>query len=96
MTLHALTANRLADGVVVYLTDKGDWSEDLVDATQADAGPAADALLTKGEADQLAVVGPYLIEIIDGDSGLGLANVRERIRAAGPSVRTDHGKQAGN
>jgi hypothetical protein len=96
MALHAVTANRLNDGVVVYFASGGSWSEHLEDAAKAETGADADGLLSKAEADQLLVVGPYLIEIVGGDGDFGLANVRERIRAAGPTVRTDLGKQAGN
>ncbi len=96
MTLSAVTANRLDDGVVVYLTEAAGWSENLNDAARAEKGPAADELLAKGGADFLAVVGPYLIDVVSAENGLQLVNMRETIRAAGPSVRTDLGKQAGN
>ena len=95
MTEQAVTANRLGNGVVVYLTAQGAWSERLEDAARAD-GAAAEAMLAEAEAQPLAVVGPYLIDLAEGENGLELASVRERIRAAGPSVRLDHGKQAGN
>lgn len=94
MTQHALTANRLEDGVVVYRTPAGNWSEDFVDAVRAESGTATDKLLAEGEADFLAVVGPYLIEVVGETADLKLTNMRETIRAAGPSVRTDLGKQA--
>ena len=95
MTTQAVTANRLEDGTVVYLTASGTWSESLSDAALAAEDTAAE-LLARAEREPLVVVGPYLIEVVANGTGRKLANVRERIRAAGPTVRLDHGKQAGN
>ena len=96
MVLQVVTANRLADGEVVYLGSDGQWLADLEAAAMVEAGPAADAILANAEGQQLEIVGPYLIDVCDGAGGRELTNVRERIRASGPSVRIDHGKQAGN
>lgn len=92
----AVTANRLADGIVVYLTKSGEWSESLQDAAVADGKEAAEALLAKA-APTVAnnfVVEPYLFEVLKEASGIRAASVRETIRQAGPTVRLDLGKQA--
>lgn len=93
----AITANRLTDGVVVYLTKSNEWSESLQDAEVADGKEAAEALLARAlkflEPDVL-VVDIYLFEIEHADTGIRAASVREAIRQAGPTVRTDLGKQA--
>lgn len=85
-----LTANRLIDGTVLYWKDGG-WVETLAAADTLEAGPAAAALeAAKAFVAANAVVNPYLFEVKDGRP----VKEREIIRAAGPSVRQDLGKQA--
>jgi hypothetical protein len=88
-----LTANRLVDGTVVYW-QSGHWVESFGDgesfASEAD-GKAALAAAQAFVAANL-VVNPYLFELKDGRP----AKEREIIRAMGPSVRSDAGKQVGN
>lgn len=91
-----LTANRLHDGEVVYLAADGAWVEDL-DAASILATPAeGEAALAKGaEAERnQEVVHPYLFAVVDAVAPLRPVKKREIIRAAGPTVRTDLGKQA--
>lgn len=92
----ALTANRLSDGIVVYLTADDRWSESLQEAEVAEGKEAADALLARAapSVEQNLVVEPYLFEVSQEDSGIRAVSVRETIRQAGPTVRTDLGKQA--
>ena len=40
------------------------------------------------------VVDPYLIEVVVGDARVRPVETRERIRATGPTVRKDLGRQA--
>lgn len=86
-----LTANRLVDGLVLYWRG-GDWTESFAEGEVFDTDAAADAALAaaRGSVARNLVVAPYLFELKDG---LPLKE-REIIRAAGPSVRTDLGKQA--
>ena len=90
-----LTANRLRDGDVVYWR-AGQWVGALADAEVFLApGEAGAALACAGDAvrDRL-VVNPYLFAArVDGDAAHPVEE-REIIRAAGPTVRTDLGKQA--
>ena len=83
-----LTANRLGDGRVVFLTPAGDWSPDLNDARTAGDAAAAAQLSAAGALAETAcrIVGPYLIEVRDRDGRLEAAAIREAIRAAGPTV----------
>lgn len=92
----AVTANRLADGIVVFLAEGERWAERASEARVARDKPAADALLAMAEADEArcVVVAPYLIEMTETPGGPAPAGLRERIRAAGPTIRTDLGKQA--
>lgn len=92
----ALTANRLSDGIVVYLTADNRWAESLQDAEVAEGKEASEALLARA-APSVAkneVVEPYLFEVAREDGGIRAASVRETIRQAGPTVRRDLGKQA--
>lgn len=88
-----LTANRLHDGEVVYLAADGAWVEGLeraqilVTAAQGEAALAAGAEAERN----LHVVHAYLFEITPAQKPV---KMREIIRAAGPTVRRDLGKQA--
>jgi len=86
MTLQILTANRLADGAVVFRAADGRWVERLAGAEVVDEA-AAPALLKAGEAEVATkVVGPYLIEVAISDGEPVPLRYRERIRAEGPSI----------
>ncbi len=91
MTPRMVTANRLGDGLVVYLDRDGGWSERIADGRVASDDAAAAALLTVAEGAAVAcqVVEPYLIDVVDGDGGVRAASFRERIRAQGPTVPSD-------
>lgn len=92
-----ISANRLGDGIVVYLTESGRWSEKLADGSIATDDETAQSILAQAkqaEADRL-VVDPYLIEVAEFDGQLRPKKYREYIRAQGPSIRPDLGKQAG-
>lgn len=94
--LQVVTANRLVEGDVVYLTEDGQWSERLDDGCLADNEQKADALMETAEqavAAQL-VVAPYAIDVIAEDGAVRASRYREHIRASGPTIRTDLGKQA--
>ena len=87
-----LTANRLRDGEVVYWRD-GQWVEDYAQGQIFAGEPAADAALAAAQdfVKRNIVVATYLFDVkADGSP----VKEREIIRAAGPSVRTDMGKQA--
>ena len=91
-----LTANRLIDGEVVYL-DAGDrWVERLAEAQPLATKADGEAALVKGvqaENDRL-VVHAYLFDITGQGDATKPVKMREIIRAAGPTVRRDLGKQA--
>ena len=91
-----LTANRLNDGEVVYLADGGTWVEGLNVASILSTPAEGEAALIKGaEAERnQEVVHAYLFEVVDAVAPLRPVKKREIIRAAGPTVRTDLGKQA--
>lgn len=84
----AITANRLSDGLVVFLSPSREWSLAVDDAELFADGPDLDAALDYGKAQQEAriIVDAYAIdmEIVDGKQLP--ARLRERIRAEGPTV----------
>jgi hypothetical protein len=96
MAAKVVTGNRLNDGIVIYLNAAGGWSERLAEARIADDDAAAAEILRLAQLPEQAVrvVAPYLIDVVI-ENGLPRAeSQREAIRAAGPTVRRDLGKQA--
>ncbi len=91
-----VTANRLGDGAVVYFVEGGDWTLWIDEASVVDGKEAGEALLAAAKpfVEACAVVEPYLIDVERAETGWRAISVRERIRAAGPSMRLDLGKQA--
>jgi len=92
----ALTANRLADGEVVFLTRSGVWSVSVDEAALAQEPDAVKALEARGREAEAAniVTGSYLFEAERRHGRVRAAHIRERIRTLGPTVRPDLGKQA--
>jgi hypothetical protein len=91
-----LTANRLRDGEVVWWKS-GSWVTVLTEGEVFDEPKAADAALEAAQAfvRNNQVVTPYLFDVRIVNGTVHPVKEREVIRAAGPSVRTDTGKQAG-
>ncbi|MCE2510413.1 MAG: DUF2849 domain-containing protein [Alphaproteobacteria bacterium] len=98
MTLQVVTANRLRDGDVVYLTAEHGWALWLDEAAVAETEVEAEALLKFGEAAEKAreVIRVYLMKVERMEGKLDPLSARERIRAKGPTTRRDLGKQADN
>ena len=96
MSDQVLTANRLSDGAVVYLTGSGDWSEWIAESRIAGDAAASAALLAAGldVADGQVADSPYLIDVITDGGDLRPLRYREQIRAFGPSVHPGFNKQA--
>ena len=82
----AVTANRLSDGVVVYLTQKDEWSPFLNHADIANQEDAQDLLARGQKASHLASIDPYLFEITKDKGEIRAVSQREKIRTQGPSV----------
>jgi len=91
-----VTANRLRDGIAVFMTRGGDWSETIDDAALALEPEAAAALEARAKEDErkTLVTGSYLIDAERVDGRVRASHIRERMRALGPTVRLDLGKQA--
>jgi hypothetical protein len=90
-----LTANRLVDGDVLYWKS-GQWVLALKDGDVFADPKAADGALKAAQtfvADN-TVVNPYLFDVRPSPEGPKPVKEREIIRATGPTVRQDLGKQA--
>ena len=95
---HLVIANRLRDGIVVFLGTEQRWVEHVRECTPAADEHAGEKLLEAGlrAVARQEVVDPALIEVVQRGGELVPVLMRERIRALGPTVRSDLGKQAGN
>ena len=82
---NVVTANRLNDGIVVYLAPGGAWTEDIAEAARAESEDEVKALEAFAEIavqDRL-VVGVYPMPIeVKVDGSVDPISVRERIRAS--------------
>lgn len=91
-----LTANRLDDGEVVYLAADGAWVLSLsaakILATAAEG--AVDLKIGEQAEREQLIVHAYLFDVTIRDGQVKPVKMREVIRAAGPTVRRDLGKQA--
>jgi Protein of unknown function (DUF2849) len=90
-----LTANRLRDGDVLYWK-AGTWVEALRDGEVFAESAPAEAALAAAQSFVAGnvVVNPYLFDVRVDANDIHPVKEREIIRAAGPSVRDDLGKQA--
>jgi Protein of unknown function (DUF2849) len=91
-----MTANRLRDGEVVFLTRAGTWNEKIDEAAMALEPQAKAALTARAAEDEKATVvtDAYLFDAERVDGRVRAIHMRERIRTLGPTVRRDLGKQA--
>ncbi|WP_294392310.1 DUF2849 domain-containing protein [uncultured Sphingomonas sp.] len=85
-----LTGNDLVTGDVVWWTGDG-WSRLVADAV--DVADAGEAIAKREEAARRVNV-PYLLDAALGETGPVPLHIKDRIRAAGPTVRPDLGVQA--
>jgi hypothetical protein len=79
-----VTANRLIDGIVVYLAPDGSWTEDLDRARLAETEDETKALEEEAAKDVKArkVVAVYPMEVAVKDGVVDALSVREKIRAS--------------
>lgn len=93
--MKVLTANRLIDGEAVWCAE-GAWIETIAGATVVSDkdGEARLQAIGKAAFDANQVVDVELIDVDIEDGAIHPLRLRERIRAAGPTIRRDLGKQA--
>ncbi|AWB48725.1 DUF2849 domain-containing protein [Gemmobacter aquarius] len=88
-----VTANRLREGDVVYLTADDRWSLLHHEAELIEDEAQANLRLLFAAAQKLYVVGAYLADAKAGPNGPEPVHFREAFRTRGPSNYA-HGKQA--
>jgi hypothetical protein len=91
-----ITANRLTDGVVVFQTTDESWSEDFNRAAVLPDPEATASALARAKQDEAnnIVVEPYAVAVEERNGHFAPKALREAIRATGPTIRRDLGKQA--
>jgi hypothetical protein len=92
-TAKVVTANRLIEGDVVYLTADDRWSQLHHEAELIEDEAHAQMRLLHAAAQRLYVVGAYLADAKAGPNGPEPTHFREAFRTRGPS-NYNHGKQA--
>ena len=94
MTTQVVTANRLSDGEVVFFAG-GEWVAHIsaADLYIGDAGAMA---LATAEGQPTVVVAPYLIDVTPTEGVPVPTAYRERVRALGPTIHPEMGKQSEN
>jgi hypothetical protein len=88
---NVVTANRLLDGIVVYLAPNGGWVEELAHAKLAESEEETKALeseAAKAVAERL-VVAVYPMEVALNGGVPVATSVRERIRASHRTTLTE-------
>jgi hypothetical protein len=86
--LQVVSANRLADGTVVYLDPDGNWVEQLATAMVFASDADCEAGLETGRAAVAAnlIVDPFAVSIVEEASGRRAVSLRDAIRALGPTI----------
>jgi len=67
--LQVASANRLSDGVVVFLDDAGQWTPRLDRGAVARDKRGAEILLERAKTESASVVDPFLVAVAEDDDG---------------------------
>ncbi len=83
-----ISANRLADGIVVYAGHGDAWVEQLNQAHIFASKQDADARLSLAQYDvtRNLIVEPFLVDVTQDANGLRPSTLRDSIRAQGPTI----------
>jgi hypothetical protein len=82
-----VTANRVADGAVIYRAADGGWTTELDDAAVTTSTAIVQEALSAADADQNRAVGAYVAPVkLTADGRVQPGNLREFIRSIGPTV----------
>ncbi len=86
--LQVVSANRLADGIVVYLGPWGDWVEQLEAAAvfASDAECAAGLEESRAAVAANLIVDPFPVAVVEEAGTRRAVSLRDAIRALGPSI----------
>ena len=94
--LQVISANRLIDGLLVFMSKDGSWVEPFQAAAVYADKASLEQALAKAHSDVAAnhIVDVAAFEVTSKSGLLSAVTLRDTIRTRGPSVRLDHGKQA--
>jgi hypothetical protein len=83
-------ANRLRDGLVVFLAAGDDWVESIDAGVLAENETDSARMLQTGRQAELdcKIIDANLIDVVDSNGSRKPTAIREAIRAAGPTVTT--------
>jgi hypothetical protein len=86
-----IIANRLVDGAVVFLAPDDVWNTSIAAGTVIDDDAEAQRLIgvAKQHEARSIVIDPLLIQVKVEDGRVRPVEIREVIRAFGPTIRTD-------
>jgi hypothetical protein len=89
-----ISANRLVDGIVVYLAADGSWSESIDGARLFAAANESEAGLATARLDvtRNLVIDPFLVSVTPDGGRLRAGLLRDEIRARGPTI--DYARRA--
>ncbi len=86
--MRVLSANRLRDGIIVYLSPSGEWRPQIGEAALFTTEEASEAALAKARAAVTAnlIVDPLIVDVTESPKGRKALSLRNSIRALGPTV----------
>ncbi|MGB8277729.1 MAG: DUF2849 domain-containing protein [Methylovirgula sp.] len=86
--LRVISANRLQDGIVVYLGAHGDWVTHIGEAMLLTSEAACEAGWAKARHAMAAnfIVDPLTVDVTEGAEGRRATTLRNAIRAFGPTI----------
>jgi hypothetical protein len=88
-----VTGHDLRTGEVVYMTADGGWVKHIADGAAFEEDASIEAL-ARGKSQPTLITNVYLVEADAPGEPAKRVKIREDIRARGPTVRLDLGKQA--
>lgn len=91
--LQAIVANSLTTGTVVFRGPSGDWVEQFADAKLFDDKDQAAEAEAQAKAQVTTVIDAYAIDVRLDDGQPVPISYRERVKALGPTIHPDMGKQ---
>ena len=91
-----VTANRLGDGIVVFLDAQLRWVAPFAQAAVFANESAKEAAIAAAKLSEARneVVDPYLVEVVARGGGFAPKSLRESIRAHGPTIQFIFGGSA--
>ena len=83
-----VSANRLGDGVVVYVDAAGHWVESIDAAARLESADTVEAALVAARADEALnlVVEAFVVDAVLEADHVRATTLRDRIRASGPTI----------